>query len=166
MSRNQTRHPANIGIFSAHLLVKDRFLEGWKRYFWKKYCSSNFLTFGNLWIFWFFAKPQFKWKKDIFRKKYHLIRIQQQICHLFEKVQVFFKKSQLFKKNLNFVRIWQICIFHSHSTEYLLQFSDEKITNSKPSDIGQFKSQVQKMHGLSGWFSFHIPAENNDAIIV
>ena len=83
MRRKTTKLLATAGIFLHPKTLLKMLFERMKALFLEKNSSLNFIIFPKFKNFMlFFAKLSLRWKKDILKKHYHLIRIVQQICNL------------------------------------------------------------------------------------
>ena len=101
----------------------------------KKHSSSYFLNFFHVQSF-----PTFCWKNLMIRVEMKFLRNNTILyafyskfatLRVFEKIQVFFRKTHLFfLKRPKFRKFWGILLFQAHSTANLLQFGQKIISRS------------------------------------
>ena len=116
---------------------KEAFLEGWKgfssekSYFFKK----NFI-YAKFFFHLLQKTPQFSWKGTLLWIKIITYAIFRKYATFtdFGNFLSFLKQIYIFSSNKrNFRRIWEFSPFQSHSTEKVLSFSDENVSNSESS---------------------------------
>ena len=139
----------NTAYFPRSSFVKDS--KRMKAFFFQKKYSVfiKFSNFSNSTIFWFFfRKKTSQWR----RKWYHLIRIIQQICHLYRfwKKKVFQKPIYCLKKNKFRTYLRNLTISVAHSTANFLQFGGGKFKSQNRWDMGHFQL-ARKRKKSSRW---------------
>ena len=153
-------------FFSLSHFDKDAFFKRWKLFFKIPYLFIKFFTFSILKKISDFSpkKPDNLGGKDIYQKKNDLIRISQQICHLwrFWKNCFFFKKTHLF---LQIPEILNIAMCGKFAIIWWWKISRPGFVGSWTLSIGKsVKEETSGLTVLSAWFpsSLWIWAENNN----